>query len=258
MPWVEVNGRAFHYWIGKSAPHDGSPVLLFIHGAGGNGLVWGFQKAFFEKRSVPILLDLPGHGASEGEGEKEISRYADHVSTFVKVLRLENIFLIGHSMGGAIVQTLALIEDPLLKGIVLVGTGPRLKVLPEILEGLKTRFEETVRKIARFAYSRKASAELVEAGVETLLRCPPEVLYSDFLACDRFDMTGQVEKIKVPTLVLCGDEDRLTPLSHARELANRIRTSTLEVIPGVGHMVMIEAPELFNERLNAFVTGGLK
>ncbi len=254
MARVQLNGKSIHYWMGKRSSLEGKPVLVFVHGAGGNRFVWGFQKGYFEKRYVPIVLDLPGHGASEGGGEREISKYADHVSRFIDALGVQNVFLIGHSMGGAIVQTLALRPDRRLKGIVLVGTAARLKVLPEILEGLKNRFEETVRKIARFAYSPKASPELVAAGIENLLRCPPEVLYGDFCACDRFDATGKVAKIDLPTLVLCGEEDRLTPFGLARELANRIRASTLEGIPEAGHMVMMEAPGAFNEKVEAFVS----
>ena len=254
MPRVSVNGKTIHYWMGRSLPDEKRPVLVFIHGAGGNQFVWGFQKAFFEKRYVPILLDLPGHGESRGKGEEDIARYADHVRAFVDVLGLQDLFLVGHSMGGAIVQTLALKGNRSLRGIVLVGTATRLKVLPEILEGLKNRFEETVRKIVRFAYSRKASPELVETGIENLLRCPPEILYGDFWACDRFDVTEEVSKIEVPTLVLCGEEDQLTPLSRAQDLARRIQTSTLNTIPDSGHMVMMEAPRLFNEKVSAFVS----
>lgn len=254
MPQVQVNGKTIHYWMGRPSFSKRRPALVFIHGAGGNQFVWGFQKAFFEKRSVPIILELPGHGESGGKGEEDIARYADHVRAFIDALELQDLFLLGHSMGGAIVQALALKGEQRLRGIVLVGTAARLKVLPEILEGLKIRFEETVRKIVRFAYSRKASPELVETGIENLLRCPPEVLYGDFWACDRFDVTEEVSKIDVPTLVLCGEEDQLTPLGRAQDLARRIRTSTLDTIPDSGHMVMMEAPRLFNEKVSAFVS----
>lgn len=251
---VHVNDKAIHYWIGRPSFPEGRPAIIFVHGAGGNQSVWGFQKVFFEKRYLPIFLDLPGHGASEGSGEKEVSRYADHVLALISALELRNVFLIGHSMGGAIVQTLALRADLDLKGIILVATAARLKVLPEIMDGIQNHFEETVRKIVRLAYSRKASSELVAAGIETLLCCPPEVLFGDFWACDRFDVTNQIGKIEVPTLVLCGEEDRLTPWSQAQDLARRIQTSTLETIPDAGHMVMIEAPGPFNEKVAAFVS----
>ena len=72
------------------------------------------------------------------------------------------LFLVGHSMGGAIVQTLALTHSEIIQGIVLVGTGARLRVLPLILDGISTNFEETIPKIVQYAYSRKAPPDLIE------------------------------------------------------------------------------------------------
>src|SRR4030043_964362 len=147
MPIIRVNAKQISYWIGKSGLSERREVVLFIHGAGGGHYTWSYQKAFFEKRFNLIIIELPGHGASEGEGEEEIGRYSEHVFSFLKALALSNVFLVGHSMGGAIVQTLALTHPEVIKGISLVGTGAKLKVLPLILNGIKTNFEETVPKI---------------------------------------------------------------------------------------------------------------
>jgi len=154
MPILRVNAKQISYWIGKGGLSEGREVVLFIHGAGGGEYTWGYQKAFFEKRFNPIIIELPGHGASEGEGEEEIGRYAEHVYSFLKVLGLSKVFLVGHSMGGAITQTLALKHAEVIKGIILVGTGVRLKVFPMILNGIRSDFGETARKITQFAYSR--------------------------------------------------------------------------------------------------------
>jgi pimeloyl-ACP methyl ester carboxylesterase len=253
MPWVDVGGRQIHYWIGKGRPSEKRETLLFIHGAGGRQLTWIYQKGFFEKRFNPIIIELPGHGESGGEGEEEIGRYAEHVHLFAARLGLAKAFWVGHSMGGAIVQTLALTHPEFIKGIVLVGTGAKLRVLPMVLNGIRNHFEETVQKITGFAYSRKASPEFIEQGIKLLLGCRPEVLYGDFLACDRFDMRKDVERINLPTLVICGDEDELTPVTYSEFLHRRIRGSALEIIPHAGHMVMMEAPEPFNKAVRDFV-----
>jgi len=258
MPIARIDGEQMNYWAGKEGPPGARGIVLFIHGAGGSQFIWSWQKGFFEKRFRPVVLDLPGHGESGGKGEDKIGRYADHAYSFLKALGLQKVFLVGHSMGGAIVQTLALMHPEVIGGIVLVGTGARLKVVPEILNGIKNNFEGTVRKIARFAYSRKASADLVEGGVENLLRCSSEVLYGDFLACDRFDLTQEVEKIDLPTLVLCGNEDQLTPVKYSEFLQSRIPRSRLEITPGAGHMVMMEAPEAFNEKVGEFISEGIQ
>jgi len=254
MPIIRVNAKQISYWIGKGGLSEGREVVLFIHGAGGGQYTWSYQKAFFEKRFRSIIIELPGHGASEGEGEEEIGRYAEHVYSFLKALAVSNVFLVGHSMGGAITQTLALTHPDVIKGIVLVGTGARLKVLPMILDGIKSEFEETIRKTTRFAYSRKALSEMIEGGVSDMMRCRPEILYGDFLACDRFDLMKEIEKIELPTLIICGNEDELTPVKYSQFLHSRVKGSRLEILPGAGHMVMMESPGAFNEKIRAFVS----
>jgi pimeloyl-ACP methyl ester carboxylesterase len=182
-----------------------------------------------------------------------VEAYADHVYTFIRELRLPRLFLVGHSMGGAITQTLALRHPEVLKAIVLVGTGARLKVLPLILEGIQNNFKAAVEKITRLAFSEKASSVLIERGIEYLMRCPPKVIFGDYLACDRFDLIDEIGKINLPTLIVCGEDDTLTPVKYSEFLHSRIRGSTLRVLPGAGHMVMLESPEAFNEALRTFV-----
>jgi len=254
MPVVLIGDRKIHYWIGRDGLSDRKEAVLFIHGAGGGQFVWSFQKAFFERRYNPIILELPGHGESGGEGEEDIGRYAEHVRSFLKTLDLQDVFLVGHSMGGAIVQSMALNFPEVIKGIVLAGTGARLRVVPMILNGIQNRFEETVRNITRFAYFQKTWSDLIEKGISDLLGCRPQVLYGDFLACDRFDVTAAVGNIDTPTLILCGKEDELTPVKYSQFLHEKIKGSQLEVLPNAGHMVMIESPEAFNEKIHQFIS----
>lgn len=253
MPIVRIDGRQINYWIRKEGLIKGKEVILFIHGAGGGQYTWSYQKGFFEKRFNPLIIELPGHGESGGEGEDEIIKYAEHVYAFLKVMRLLKVTLIGHSMGGAIVQTLTLTHPEVISKIVLVGTGARLRVFPMILDGIKDNFEETVRKMARFAYSRKTSSDLIEKGISEMMKCRPEILYGDFLACDRFDIMEEVKKINLPTLVLCGDEDELTPVNYSQFLHHQIKGSKLEILPNAGHMVMMESPQAFNEKVEKFL-----
>jgi pimeloyl-ACP methyl ester carboxylesterase len=255
MPILRVNNRSIHYWTPTGKQTDQKEILLFVHGAGGGQLTWTYQKAYFEKEFQPILLELPGHGDSGGEGEDRIEAYADHVHAFITKLRLPKIFLVGHSMGGAITQMLALRHPEAFKAITLVGTGARLRVLPLVLEGLQSNFKSTVEKITRFAFSQKASPVLIERGIDYLMRCPPKVLHGDYLACDRFDLMDEIGKIELPALIMCGEDDVLTPVKYSEFLHSRIKDSTLRVLPAAGHMVMLESPEAFNDALRAFVAG---
>ena len=253
MAIVRIDGRQISYWIARGGLSEGRKVVVLIHGAGGGQYTWSYQKGFFEKEFNPIIIELPGHGASGGEGEEEIGRYAEHVYAFLKALGLQKVFLVGHSMGGAIVQTLALTHAEVISGMVLAGTGARLKVLLAILNGIKNNFDGTVRMISHFAYSRMTPLDLIEKGVSMMLQCRPEVLYGDFLACDRFDMMNDVEKMVPPSLILCGEDDQLTPVKYSQFLHHRIKGSKLEVLPNAGHMIMIESPQAFNEKTRALI-----
>ena len=250
---MRINGERVHYWAGRDHPLGEEDCVLFIHGAGGGQYSWSSQKAFLGKHLTPIILELPGHGESTGEGEEEIGRYADHIVSFLRAMRLSKVSLVGHSMGGAIAQALALTRPEMIRKIVLVGTGARLRVVPMILNGILEDFEGTVRKITRFAFSRKVSPVLFERSLSDLRRCRPEVLHRDFLACNRFDLTAEVERIGLPTLVVCGDEDEMTPLKYSEFLHHRIKGSKLEVLPNAGHMVMMEVPQAFNEKVGTFL-----
>lgn len=254
MPIVQLGGRQIHYWIGRKGFRDGRDFVLFIHGAGGSQLIWSSQKGFFEKHFNPIIIELPGHGESGGEGEEEIGKYAEHIYGFLKALNLPKVFLVGHSMGGAIVQTLALKYPEMIKGIILVGTGARLRVLPMILSGLLENFEETVHKINELHYSQKTSPDMLAKSLERMLDVRPEILHGDYLACDRFDIMKEVEQIKLPTLILCGEEDQLTPVKYSQFLRDHINGSILELIPGSGHMVMMESASAFNEKIRDFIS----
>ena len=209
MTIVRIDGKQISYCAGRKGFIEGREFVLFIHGAGGGQYTWSYQKGFFEREFNPIIIELPGHGESDGEGEEEIVTYTEQLYAFLQAIGVRKVFLVGHSMGGAIVQTLALTHPEVIKGIVLVGTGARLKVLPMILNGIKNNFRETIPRIVQYAYSRKAPSELIEGGVNQMLQCRPEVLHGDFSACDRFDMMKKLRRFIFPRL---SSAERMTNL----------------------------------------------
>jgi pimeloyl-ACP methyl ester carboxylesterase len=253
MPVRRDGNTGITYWAPGRTNPDGKKNLLFIHGAGGNQSSWAFQKAFFESDFFPVFLDLPGHGESEDRGEQSIETYALKIHSFMVTLGMERPCLIGHSMGGAIVQALALTYPEKIGGIVLVATGAKLRTFPAVMEGLQKDFKETVKKIVQYAFVPGVSREMLEGGIAFLMRCPPDVLYGDFLACDRFDLMGEVGNIRLPALVVCGEMDLLTPPKYSEFLHRQIPSSRLEIIPEAGHMVMMESPERFNEKVKRFL-----
>ena len=231
------------------------PTILMIHGAGGRTDIWNGQLRPLGREFNAVAIDLPGHGATPGNGFSTIRDYASWLLDILETCFSAPVVLMGHSMGGAICQEAALQGPGRIKALVLVGTGPRLKVAPAFLEGLKKEFEPTVDLIIRYAYSSSAQPLMINQGADLMKQVGPEILYNDFAACDRFDVRDRIDKIELPTLVICGKEDKLTPPSLCRKLHESIKDSKMVEIPGAGHMVMIEAWRPLNEAVIEFVKG---
>jgi len=137
-------------------------------------------------------------------------------------------------------MTVALNYPQRVAGLVLVGTGARLRVLPQILEGTLNDFENTVELICRYAYSPQAPRELVYRGQQQMAQVVPQTIHDDFVACNTFDIMERLGEIRCPTLILCGTEDALTPPKYASFLAERIAGADFKPVEGAGHMVMVE------------------
>lgn len=250
MPYVTLESGERVFYLRRH--RDASINVLFLHGAGGTHRIWGYQMRDLEAANA-YALDLPAHGRSDGEGRDTIAAYSDVILRFLDALEIDRVVLVGHSMGGAITQWMALHAPQRLLGMGLVGTGARLRVLPTILEGLETQFEETVDLIVGRAFSPVADEQLKARGRDEWLANEPAVIREDFLACDRFDVLERVGEIEVPAAVVVGKQDQLTPVKYARYLADHLSDARLTVLEKAGHMVMLERPAGVTEALQSLV-----
>jgi pimeloyl-ACP methyl ester carboxylesterase len=198
-------------------------------------------------------LDLPGHGRSVGPGCDTIDCYVETVVAFLDAVDVDQAVIVGHSMGGAIAQTMALERGSRVSALVLVGTGARLRVAPSILEGIETDFEGATGLITEYAWSPDANPGLMQLGRTALRETGPSVLRGDFLACDRFDIMDRLGGMGVPVLVVGGLADRLTPIKYSRYLVEQIPEARLVTVEGAGHMVMLEQPQQVAGAVREFV-----
>lgn len=185
-------------------------------------------------------LDLPGHGRSSKPALTEIKALG---AWLVDQLSIPSI-LVGHSLGGAVCLQAALDDPARVLGLVLISTGPRLPVNPNLLNmlGSPEKYQEAVKNILRWSFGELADPDLINRTRELLLDLPAGLLQADFQACAEFDVRKRLQEVRVPTLVLVGSEDRMTPLSLAEKLETGIHNSQLMIIPGAGHMLPLEAP----------------
>lgn len=230
-----------------------SPPIVLVHGAGGSHLHWPPQVRRLPKQTV-YAIDLPGHGGSKGPGCSRIAEYVDRIQAWVEAMGLPEIIMGGHSMGGAISLQFALQHADKLRGVILVGTGGRLRVTPQILSATAdpARFEEAVDLIISYSFSEAAPERFVELARRRMLEIDHRVIHDDFIACDNFDVMDRLSTISLPALVLCGEADQLTPLKYSQYLSDQIEGARLDTLPGAGHMVMLEQPEQVASSISAF------
>jgi len=229
-------------------------ACVLIHGAGGSAASWYFQQELQNSMEV-ILVDLPGHGKSPGPALDNVEDMRDAVLETLLSLGIEKAFIGGHSMGGAIALSLALTHPERVKGLVLVGTGARLKVMPEFLEGILKDKEGTLKRITEAAFGRNTPPAVKEAGLKEMMKCDALTIYNDYHACDHFDVMGSLKEINVPTLLVCAGSDLMTPPKYSEYIHSQIKGSKIELIEGVGHMIMIERPAELNKAVLEFVRG---
>jgi pimeloyl-ACP methyl ester carboxylesterase len=218
--------------------------IVCIHGAGESAAVWSEQVAALEQLRA---LNLPGHGGRSGSPPNSIEGYARWLG---EELGEGGQILAGHSMGGAIAMQLTLDSPGLVAGLVLVGTGARLRVDPALLALLDEDFDAGVEIIcSRSVAHDPRSREVLRHSLREAGR---DVVTSDLRACDGFDVMQRIQNIDTPTLVIVGEADRMTPPKYAQYLHTHIAGSELEVVPDAGHLVMLERSHEVSDAIRLF------
>ncbi|HVO64883.1 MAG TPA: alpha/beta hydrolase [Syntrophales bacterium] len=249
----EINSVNVACWVGSADFTDGRKTLVFVHGSGGDHRIWIKQYTKLKDEFNIAVIDLPGHGQSEGAGEQDVSMYVEWVKKFMDPLALQKPVLIGHSLGAAISLVFAIQYGEMLSGVVPVGGGVRMPVNEMILKGLKADPDAAISLIAKFSVSKANRERLMRTVIEGLSCASPEVLYGDLLACDKLDIADQISRIRVPALVLCGADDKMTPPALSQFLGDNIPGARMSLIENAGHMVMLENADAFNRLLKDFV-----
>lgn len=250
MPHIRVGNENLFYAVNRSEPSRLDVVL--IHGAGGSHLVWPAELRRLAGATV-YALDLPAHGKSDGRPRDSIGEYAAVLIGWLDALHIERAVLVGHSMGGAIAQQIALDYPQRAGALVLIATGARLRVAPNFLEGLRTDYARTLDAINSYAWGPQTSEAAIRQGRQHLAQADPQTTHDDFAACNMFDIVDRLGQINAPTLVIGGAADQLTPARYAIKLAEGIAGAQLRLIENAGHMVMLEWPEQVARAVSDFL-----
>ena len=236
-------------YISHGAPYN----TIFVHGAGGNSLLWRRTLQYLSGPCRALAVDLPGH--PEGDIScTSVADYAEALYQFMKEAGLRKPVVCGHSMGGAIALTLALAHPDDLGGVILVSTGAKLGVAPELIEGLRGQPMKAIESIITpwsfasidLGLGREARAALSVSNLPVFL--------NDYLACQGFDIRGELPAMAARTLVVCGDKDRKTPPKWSHFLRANLPMSELYFVKDSGHMLPLEKPEALAAVVQSFLS----
>jgi pimeloyl-ACP methyl ester carboxylesterase len=238
--------------------------IVFIHGTGDSAAVWAGQVERFAADHEVLAVDLPGHGVRLGDRPLEtLDDDADEVARQVRERGFARPVVVGHSMGGGVALLVALRHPTLARALVLAASGARLRIHPDFIEAARRDAEaapdtpqvQAADKPIELgdAVSPRAAADVLAWLAERVGQATARATYADMLATDRFDVMERLAEIAPPTLVIAGEDDRLTPPKYQRFLADRLANARLVLLPDAGHYVQVERSADFNRELERFL-----
>ncbi len=255
-----ADGRFAYEAAGDSA----KTALVFLHGIGGAARAWRSQVTAFGDRHRAIAWDMPGYGGSAPLANVSIEALAEALQDFLQGIGARKPVLVGHSIGGMIVQQWLIKHPHDASAVVLAQTSPAFgkaegdwqKQFIEARLGPLDR-GETMKSLAPTLVRELVGDDPDAAGMELARDCMgsvPEASYrAMMLALLGFDQRKALANIAVPTLVLSGSKDKNAPAPMMAKMATYVPSSTYVELEGAGHLVNLERPKAFDAALNQFL-----
>ena len=248
----------------EAAGEAGRPLLVFLHGIGGAARAWRSQLETFGERYRAVAWDMPGYGGSSPLNHVSIATLAEALQDFLRNLAAVKPILVGHSIGGMIVQQW-LVNNPRGAGaVVLAQTSPAFGKADG--DWQKSFIEARLGPLDHGASMASLAPNLVKElvgddpdpqGMNVARDCMasvPEASYrASMLALLGFDQRQALKDIKVPTLVLSGSKDKNAPAPMMAKMASFIPSANYIEVEGAGHLLNLERPPAFDAALDRFL-----
>jgi 3-oxoadipate enol-lactonase len=238
---------------------SGETPIIFLHGVGSDKSVWAPQLGHFGQSRRAIAFDYPGYGESEFVDGSTRDDFAASIFAAMDALDIGSAHVCGLSLGGVIAIAMHSVAPERCASLIIADS---FAIHPDG-QGIHDRSvaasqSMSMRQLAEARASvllgSAATPDLLAEVVETMSRIDPAAYRLGAAAVWLADQRDRAAAIDVPTLVLVGDDDSITPPSLSEELLGMIAGSRLEVIEGAGHLANIEQPQAFNRAIESFLS----
>ncbi|MGN4715560.1 alpha/beta fold hydrolase [Bacillus cereus group sp. MYBK226-2] len=251
--YFEYKNRKVFYNIEGSGP-----VILFLHGLGGNANNWLYQRQYFKGKWTVISLDLPGHGKSEGL-EINFKEYVNVLYKLCKYLKLQKVVICGLSKGARVGIDFAIQYPDFVSSLIIVNAFPYLEH-----EDRKKRLEvydllslhDNGKKWADTLLEEMgvASNEVIVRGFyQSLQSINPVHIQRLFAELVDYDQRPLLLNISCSTLIIRGENDDFVPEKYVREFERRLKNTTFIEFKNSGHLPYLEQPSSFNMTVEKFL-----
>jgi pimeloyl-ACP methyl ester carboxylesterase len=248
-----VGGKEIFAGTGGRDFDPALPTVVFLHGAGFDHSVWALLARAFAHHGFGVLApDLPGHGRSAGPALSSIAALADWTAALIDAAGVRAARLVGHSMGSLVALEAAARHPEKVTALGLIATAAPMQVSDDLLNAAKRNDHAAVDMISLWGHGYHATLGgsqapglwMLGGGERLLERARPGVLFADLSACNDYrDALAAAAKVSVPSLVILGSRDLMTPAKAGKAIAAAIAACRLTVIDGAGHMLMSERPD---------------
>src|SRR6267154_2320475 len=250
---LAVNGVKTFVATGGRDFDSSLPTIALLHGAGFDHTTWALHSRWFAHHGYGVLApDLPGHGRSSGAPLQAITDMADWTAALLDAAGVAKAWLVRHSMGSLVALEAAARHPAKVSALGLIGTAATMTVGPDLLRAAEANDHAAIDMVSIWGLGFQAELGgslapglWMHTGAQRVLeQCRPGVLFNDLSACNAYQgALAAAAQITVPTTLILGERDMMTPARAGKALAAALPNSRTVVLRGAGHLMMAERPD---------------
>ena len=261
--YISVRNQRTYYSNGTGSIEPDQPSVVFLHGGGMDHTVWVLPARYFARHGYNVYaFDFPGHGRSEGMLCKSIDEFSDWLAEAIEALDIQKPAVVGHSMGSLVALNFAARYPDKLRSLALLGTATLMPVADQLLAAAKDNHHDAIDMANTWSHSsfgqmggnESPGMVMTMAGQRLLERAGKDAFFTDLNACNTFTNGAELAtKIAVKSLVIIGNQDRMTAVTGALKVAQLIPDSRTVRLDPCGHSMLSEQPNAVLDALASIV-----